>query len=157
MDFSLKGRKKEYMISEEAAFESLMELIEYYDFEVDDIENSDQKSQVTQNLKKIVRDIQSGRVEVVSSADSNAGKPYFVQNIFDGKNNESVKETIEYKGNLAKGKSATDGLSDKARHSMMYAFMGSLSGLGAGGMKALDGKDYSTMETLGSFLVILAS
>ena len=144
MDFSLK---KDYKISEEAAYEQLMNILRYYDFEIE-VYGSDDKPKIEVELRKIIQAIRDGKVEV---AESDKGC-HFVQHL-----SKEGEEPITYSGSLSKAKSAMDGRDPKAIKASLLAFAGSITNLGVGGVKRLGDKDYQIMEMLSSFLLLVAS
>lgn len=139
-------RKSDYPISEEAAVSQLSEMMSYYDYDPEDIEDDDEKRKTYETLKKLVKHIRAGRLEV----DIDETAPYLRQTLASG-------ETLQYSGSLAKAKSATDGYARDARYAMIFAFMGSLAGVGASGISKLQGRDFAAMEAVAGFLMTLAS
>jgi len=138
-------KKPEYKLSEEAAVEQIVAMLAYYDYDIDAIEDADERKSAEDTLNKLVRFIRLGKVEIMTDHDP----PYAVQYAGD--------DVVEYKGSINKAKSAMDGYARDARYSMLKAFMGSLSGLGKGGVDRMDGKDLQVMEVLANFLSTLVS
>ena len=127
------------IISEQAAKDQFEILVDYYEFEIDDLPD-DLKDSVEFAIKKVVKSIMKGRVEI---SDSDGLK--IIQKM---KHNEN---DFEYK---AISGSAKPEMKDKdSQYEKIYALLGSLSGWGKQAVKKLEGIDLSTAESLGMILL----
>jgi len=137
-------KEEKYILSIEAATGEVQKIFDYYEIEVDEIEDKDQKKFIKANYDRMVKAVRLGRLEVSTEKGFSV-----IQHLRDG------KETIEYKEIDGQAKVATAGKDATDFYGRIYAVMGSLSGLGEGGIKKLKGVDLSLCEVLGAaFLAV---
>jgi len=130
-----KGDKDK--ISEKVARDQLDILMKYYDIELDEFED-DQKKAVDQSIKKLIKAIRRGQLEIknddelkVTQHMKKGGEP-ILYNVLSGKN-----------------KTAMANKKDTDYHGRIYAMLGSQSGLGETAIQSLTGSDLSVAESLG--------
>lgn len=137
--FSL--RKKEYKLSEEVGHDQVMTLIEYYDIDIDSLDNDQLEDSLESMFNRLVDHVRTGHVSIEPD-DDKLKITQFLSN----------DETINYKEITARSKICMDKYKDNERYKRIYAFLGNLSGLGEPGISKLKGKDLSVAEILGSVL-----
>jgi hypothetical protein len=138
--YSLR-KKKEMILSEEAARDQIVELLEYYDIDVDRNEVEDAVSkQVENTLDQLTLYVRQGVLEI---ARNDKGK-------LEVKHNLSGGDTLVYGEINSKAKLAMEKFDPKAGYSRTYAFMGSLCGLGKGAIEKLPAIDLGVVEVLGT-------
>ena len=139
-------KKTEFLLSEEAATDQVVELLDYYNIDVDRLtagETKDDKASAAALEKALdhVRDaFRSGQLEVSRDA---GGKLLVTQHITGG-------TTLVYVEVGAKHKLAMEKFDPAAGYSRIYAFMGALCGVGKTGIEKLPVRDLSVVEVLGS-------
>ena len=126
------GLKKNYRISKESASATVMQILEYFDFDVDT--HSDENKELFETaIDKIMIAVRLEKIEV----DSKKGFK-IIQN--------TENDKIEYINFGAKVK--LDSAKKKTETERMYAILGSSCGLGDGVIKKLSVKDLKTAEGL---------
>ena len=134
--FSLP-KNKDLKIGEKAAHEALMSWLNYYDIDVDSIEDKNTKQNTETVFNKIIRFIRSEKIHI---------------KVEDGvvvTQNLQSKQTLVYKGVTAENKISMDGYDEKDHYKRMYALLGSLSGVGKSAILDLQGQDMSAAECIG--------
>jgi hypothetical protein len=139
-------RKKEYLLSEEVARDQVMSFLEFYDIDVEKIEDKKQYDGMISIFNKLVEFIRAGLIEFKKEN----GSIKIIQYIGGQgtKTSTGEIEMITYGEISGKNKVECDGYGEKDTYSRMYALMGSLSGLGEAGIKLLKGLDLSVVECL---------
>ena len=136
----------EYPISEEVAIEQVNELLEYYDIDVEAITAGDSKEAKAsaeafeKALDHVSRAFRLGTLEIERDPD---GKMKVSQSLRGG-------QVLQYAEISAKAKLAMEKFPSDAGYSRIYAFMGSLSGVGKAGVEKLGPKDLAIVEVLGT-------
>ena len=138
------GSRKDpnFILSEEAATEQVIQLLDYYDIDVEALIEGDKKGALAleRSLDLVARAVRKGMLEV--NFDEN-NKIKVVQHLSGG-------GELAYREVNAVAKLAMDSVSDSAGYKRIYAFMGSLAGIGVAGIKKLDVKDLAVVEVLGT-------
>lgn len=144
--YSISNRKKQFDISEEVATEQLVELLDYYDIDVERLTAGETKEEklaaagLEKSLDQIRDAIRAGVVEIVRDG---SGKMTVVQTISNG-------EKLTYGEVSSKAKLAAEKFDQNAGYSRIYAFMGSLAGCGDTAIKKLPARDLGIVEVLGT-------
>lgn len=125
-------------LSEKSAKENLQEMLDYYEIDLDDIEDKVVKSAVKSGLKRLIKAIRLGRLEIKIEDE------FKIIQI-----TRSGKETITYREIDGDSKSAMSTKDEKDWYGKSYALMGSLSGLGESAIRKMKGVDISLVEVLG--------
>lgn len=136
--------KKPFILSEESARDQLLDVLEYYDIDVE--RNTTEESvsdQVEQMLDNLTNYIRQGVLEVGRTTD---GKMTVRHNLSGG-------DSLTYGEINSKAKLAMEKFDPKAGYSRTYAFMGSLCGLGKGAIEKLPAIDLGVVEVLGTLFM----
>ncbi len=134
-----KKKEENFVISEENAIEQISTLLEYYDIDIDAVSESDETAgkHLERGMDTLAKAVRRGQLEVTMGADS---RLQVIQTLRNG-------ETLTYSEVNARAKVASEKYSD-ANYSRVYAFMGSLAGVGKMAIEKLDPRDLSTVEVL---------
>ena len=138
-----KNRKKiEYTLSEESAQAQVCELLEYYDIDIEAIGAADEKTAagLEMSLDAVARAFRTGQLEIDMSDE---GKMQVKHTLMGG-------EVVTYQEVSSKAKLAMEKVNPKAQYSRIYAFMGSLAGVGKAGIEKYHIKDLAIVECLGT-------
>lgn len=135
-------------ISEEAARDQLDLLLDFYDIDLNGIDDEQLSRVMNSNCSKLVRSIMKGRVEIVEKDDTVVVKQYLKRPI------KGVDNPIEYKEITGRAKIAMKDYKDTDYYGRMYALLGSLSGVGASSIMAMKGVDLSVAECLCSVFLL---
>jgi hypothetical protein len=132
----------ESVISEENAQEMVGQILDYYDIDIDKLSGgSDLAAKILENSLDEVRDaFRSGRLEL------GRGKNESLTIIHHLKSGNK----LEYQEINAAAKLATEAFSAGAKYSQVYAFMGSLAGVGKTGIEKLAPTDLALVEVIGT-------
>lgn len=133
----------DFQISEESATDQVVELLDYYDIDVDRLtEGEDRAGSALEKALDHVRDgFRSGRLELVRD---NTGKLTVVHHL------KGAGEPLVYQEISAKAKLAMERFDPAAGYSRLYAFMGALCGIGKGAIEKLPPQDLALVEVLGT-------
>lgn len=129
----------EYKLSEKNAREQLELVLDFYDIDIDDIDNKTARQALKGAIKKLVKAIRKGFLEVKPDEDD---VPVIIQHL---RNNE----ILEYKEIEGKNKSEMKNADANDEYGKIYALVGSMTKIGLGGVKNVKGKDLSILECLG--------
>lgn len=137
-----RKKAEDYTLSEEVATEQIIDLLEYYDIDIEQIGDADEKAAkgLETVLDTLCRHIRTGKLTVDRGADD---KLVVTQTLTNG-------ETLTYSEISAKSKLAMEKYNNDSNYSRIYAFMGSLSGVGKAGIEKLSAKDLGVVEVLGA-------
>ena len=142
--YSLR-KKRELILSEEAARDQIVELLEYYDIDVDGDTSDERANQgVEKILDKLTTFVRQGVLEV---GTDDKGKIQVKHNLSGG-------ESLVYGEINARAKVVMEKCDQNANYSRVYALMGSLCGLGKGAIEKLPAKDLNVVEVLGTVFMI---
>ena len=144
-NFSLR-RTADMPISEESAREQVLALLEHYDIDIDSMD-SERKGSAEASFEKLTRFYRMG---IFENATADSFK--VIQHL---KQAPGAVKDLTYSEISGKNRIASDGKKSDQRMSMVYAMMGSLTGLGEGPMQDLSGIDLAAMETLGLVFLML--
>lgn len=136
------NENEKYVFSKETAKIELQKMFDYYEIDVDDIEDKELKKAIRQGYDRLIKAVRLGRLEVKIEDGIKV-----IQNLRSG-------TVIEYKEIDGESKSAMDSYPPEAYNRRAQALMGALSGDGEAAMRKLKGPDLSLMEMLG--LIFLA-
>lgn len=127
----------DYVLSKKAAENELDKMLEYYEIDIDEIEDKDLKRAIKQGYDRLIKAVRLGRLEVKLEDGIKV-----IQKTRSG-------TTIEYSEIDGNAKTAMAGKSESDYYGKSYALMGSLSKLGESAIKQLKGPDLSLVEVLG--------
>ena len=136
--FALRKRPKA-ILSEESAMEQVLELLEYYDIDIERMPAEAAKA-IDTPLNAIKEHVRRGSLEVSRDADQ---KLLVTFNLSDG------KTSIVFHEVGARHKLAMDKVKGGESYGRIYALMGSLSGLGSAAIERLPARDLAVVESLG--------
>ena len=143
-------KPKETKISHENAVASVVELLQYYDFDVEAIADAKKKKTTLEQLEDVTKEFMKGTFELAKNAD---GAPEVVQHLVAS---GSLKE-ITYAEFSGKIRVASDGKDMKTEmFGAVYQMLGALTGLGPG-IVDLRGPDMKAAEALGNLFFTLMS
>jgi Glu-tRNA(Gln) amidotransferase subunit E-like FAD-binding protein len=136
----LKRGKMEdkYSLSKESAQAELRKMLDYYEIDIDEIEDKELKKAIKAGYDRLIKAVRLERLQVVTE---NGIK--IIQTL------KSNGSTVEYREIDGKSKMAMAGKDEKDYYGKSYALMGSLSGLGENVISNMKGVDLSLVETLG--------
>ena len=141
--YAMKKKVEEtFILSEEVAIEQVNELLGYYDIDIEALIAGDEKS--GGSFEKALDHVARGfRKEVLSIDYDKDGKIQVVQKLVNG-------SELTYAEISAKNKIAMEKFDPQAGYSRIYAFMGSLCGVGKAGIEKLGPQDLAIVEVLGT-------
>lgn len=134
----LKESGDEYKLSKKNAQAELEKMFDYYEIDIDDIEDKDLKRAIKQGYNRLIKAIRLGRLEFKFEKEITV-----IQTL------RSNGEKIEYREIDGVAKTEMAGKDEKDHYGKSYALMGSLSGWGESAIKSLKGVDLSLAEVLG--------
>ena len=125
-------------LSKKNAKEYLQKMLDYYEIDIDEIEDKKLKNAIKQGSDRLIKAIRYGRIEFK-----------FENGIQVIQTLRSNGETITYEEINGEAKTAMAGKHEDDFYGKSYALMGSLSGWGESAIKKLKGVDLSLVEVLG--------
>ena len=125
-------------MTKENAKNELNKMLDYYEFEISEIEDERAKLAIEQGYNRLIKAVRLGRLEI-KIVDGIK----IVQKLKDG------NKEIEYREIDGIAKMEMAGKKEDDLYGKAYALMGSLSGLGENYIKKLKGVDLSLTEVLG--------
>lgn len=134
-----EGNKEEskFKLSVESAKNELNKMIEYYEIEIDEIEDENLKKGIQQSYDRAIQAVRRGRLQIK------------IENGIKIIQTTKKGEIVEYREIDGDAKSAMDGHPAEAYYRRAYALLGALSGLGETAIKKMKGVDLSLAEVLG--------
>lgn len=137
--------KKDYKLSEESALESLRELLEAYDFDIDGETN-----QETKQIKETIAEslLEYFRLGYLSLGDDGIT---IIQKL---KRPPGDVQEIKYGEFKGENKMAMDKFKAEQIQSKAFALVGSVSGLGIDGIKQLKKYDCKVAEAVGMLFLL---
>jgi hypothetical protein len=133
-----KMDKDKYKLSKETAQAELQKMLDYYEIDIDEIEDKELKKAIKAGYDRLIKAVRLERLQVITEDG--------IKIIQKLKSNGS---TVEYREIDGKSKMAMAGKDEKDYYGKSYALMGSLSGLGENVISNMKGVDLSLVETLG--------
>lgn len=129
-----------YVLSKESAHEQVMDLLSYYDIDVERMaaSNANAGAVLERSFDQLADFIRQGRVEVVRAAD---GRVTVKQHV-------TGTDPLVYGELGAKHKLAMDRCKEGENYQRMYNLMGSLCGLGSAAIEKLPARDLAVVEVL---------
>jgi plasmid stabilization system protein ParE len=127
----------DYKFDKKAAHETIKKMLDYYEIDIDEIEDKDLKRAIKQGYDRLIKAARLGRLSVKLEDGIK-----IIQTLKNG-------ESIEYREIDGVAKTEMAGKQADDHYGKSYALMGSLSGLGEGAIKQLKGVDLSLAEVLG--------
>ena len=145
--------KKEVKLSFENSVAQVVELLAYYDYDINAIEDAKEKSGVEKQLKDMARFYMDGRFENRKNED---GAPIVVQHLFETPGTLKEITYQEFTGNIRVA--SGDGIEiRKDTFNMAYKMLEGMSGMGTGIRDKLRGADLKAAEALGNLFFLLMS
>lgn len=141
--YARPAKEEVFVLAEEPAREQVMDLLDYYDI---DMTPSSDKGALTveKSLDFLTNCVRRGTLEVKRNEK---GKMEVVHLLSTG-------DTLTYKEINSQAKLAMEKFDQDATYSRVYAFMGSLCGLGKAAIEKLGPKDLTVVENLGTLFII---
>jgi len=127
----------EYKYDRKTASAEIKKMLDYYEIDIDEIEDKDLKRLITQGFDRAIKAARLGRLEIKLENGIKV-----IQTTRSG-------TVIEYREIDGVAKTEMAGKADGDSYGKAYALMGSLSGIGEGAIKQLKGVDLSLAEVLG--------
>ncbi len=127
-----------YKLSRESAKEILNKMMEYYEIEIDEIEDEKLKAAIQGSYDRAINSIRRGRLQVKIEN----GEIKVTQTTRKG-------GVFEYREIDGESKTVMDAYPGDAIYKRAYALLGSLSGNGETAFKKMKGVDLSLAEVLG--------
>jgi len=131
-------KKAEEVLSKGNAKNVLQKMLDYYEIDIDDIEDKEMKKAIKQGYDRLVKATRFGRLKV-----------NFDNGIEVIQTTRANKTEIKYREIDGVAKTEMAGKDPNDNYGKAYALMGALSGLGEGAIKQLKGVDLSLAEVLG--------
>ena len=141
-----KSRKaRETVISEEVAREAVVDLLDYYDIDIEKLteSESDGAKAVERALDSLTAFVMAGTLEIARDKD---GKVPVTHHTAGG-------AALVYGEVTARAKLAMDRFKPEEFHGRIYAFMGVLCGIGTDAIQKMTPKDLGAAEMLGTVLM----
>ena len=129
---------KEYKISLQVAKENLQSMLDYYEIDIDEIDEKDVKKAIKSGYNRIIKALRLGRLEIKIENGIT-----ITQTLRNG------TEKLTYREIDGKAKTAMAPKEEKDWYGKSYALMGSLSDMGETAITSLKGVDLSLAEVLG--------
>ena len=131
-----------FILSEEVATEQVCDLLDYYDIDVELLTAGKDKEAVAVEtaLDQIAKYVRLGTVQVERDKDD---RMTVIHNLQGG-------DQVVYREVSSKAKLAMEKYDPSSGYSRIYAFMGSLAGVGKTGIEKFSAKDLAVVEVLGS-------
>lgn len=129
---------KNYILSKQNAKQELQKMFDYYEIDIDDIEDKEVKRAIQNGYNRLIKAVRLGRLEIKTEEGIKV-----IQTTKDG------KAKIEYREIDGVAKTEMAGKADNDHYGKAYSLMGSLSGMGESAIKKLKGVDLSLAEVLG--------
>lgn len=141
--YGARKNKIDYVVSEEVAIDQVNELLEYYDIDPSGLSGGDEEvsDAFEKALDHVCRAFRTGALSIEQDKD---GFPRVIQTLSDG------STSLNYGEVSAKAKIVMEKFSSTAGYSRIYAFMGSLTGVGKAGIEKLGPRDLAVVEVLGT-------
>ena len=136
--FGKSDDAEKYVMTKESAKNELKKMLDYYEIDIDEIEDKDLKRAILQGYDRLVKAVRLGRLAVKIEDGIK-----ILQTLRDG------ATVIEYREIDGTAKTERAGKAADDNYGKAYALMGSLSGLGEGAIKKLKSVDLSLAEVLG--------
>ena len=148
----LKGKREDmYKISEESAMDQIVMILDYYDIPAERLEESEMEQAGESLLFQLIKFFRKGQVEAVKNERG-----------LEINQTTQTGETLTYRQIGAQQKEVMDKFDPrKENYKRMYAFLGSLCGLGADAIKKLKTggdtgqNDLACAEILGSLFLLI--
>ena len=144
--FALPKKAEMFVLSEESATAQVMDLLSYYDIDVDRARRSDGENNLEVACKTLVEYVRRGQVEVGRDKDA---RMQVTVNLSRG------DEVIEFCELGARHKLVMDRVKEGGNYTRIYTLMASLAGLPPSIIEKLPVKDLSVVEILG--MIFLAA
>lgn len=131
--------KDENKISLQTAKNELKKMMDYYEIEIDEIEDNDLKKAIQQGYDRLVKAVKKGRLKIKIDEKG----IIVIQTL------KSTGKELHYKEINGEAKMAMAGKQVDDYYGKSYALMGSLSEVGETAIRQMKGVDLSLAEVLG--------
>lgn len=131
-----------FVLNKDAAKDVVKKIFDYYEIEIDSIEDKEQKKFIQQNFDRLIKSARLGRLEV----DTTDGIK-IKQHLRDSDTIIQYKEIDGYAKKAMAGKDPND------FYGRIYAVLGSTSELGEAAISKLKGVDLGLAEVLGAIFL----
>ncbi len=131
-----------YVLSTDAAEKEIEKIFDYYDIDVDEIEDKDAKKMIKASYDRLIKAVRMGRVEV----DRTDGLKV-IHHLKD------KPEVLTYKAPGALAKKAMAGKDPNDFYGKIYALMGACSELGEGAIDKIPANDLPILEVIGAIFL----
>lgn len=131
-----------YILAKEAAELEVKKIFDYYEIDLEEIEDKEQKKFIQMNYDRLIKAVRLGRLEVKLEKGIQ-----IIQHLRDS------QEAVIYVEINGEAKSATAGKDKEDFYGRIYAVQGSLTGVGEAGIKKMKGVDLSLCEVLGAIFL----
>lgn len=128
---------EKYTLGKEAAKNELQKMLDYYEIDIDEIEDKDLKKAIKAGYDRLIKAVRLERLQIKIEEEIKV-----IQTCKNG-------TIIEYKEIDGNAKMAMAGRDEKDYYGKSYDLMGSLSNLGTKAISNMKGVDLSLVETLG--------
>lgn len=131
-----------YILNKDAAEKEIEKIFDYYDIDVDEIEDKDTKKMIKMNYDRLVKAVRLGRVEV-----KRENGLQIIHHLKD------KNETMTYDAPGALAKKAMAGKDPNDFYGKIYALMGASCKLGEGAIDKIPANDLPIIEVLGAIFL----
>lgn len=131
-----------YILSKEAAESEIEKIFDYYDIDLDEIEDKEQKKIIKMNYDRLIKAVRAGRVEVKYEKGLQ-----IIHNLKDS------AEVITYDAPNAQAKMAMAGCDPNDNYGKIYNLMGACSKLGVGAIYKIPANELPIIEVLGAIFL----
>lgn len=133
----IKKQDGKYKLSKESAKNELKKMLDYYEIDIDEIEDEQLKNVILQGYDRMIKAVRLGRLQVKLENGIE-----IIQTLRNG-------TVIKYREIDGEAKAQMAGKKPDDMYGKSYALMGALSEEGESAIKKLKGVDLSLVEVLG--------
>lgn len=137
-----KNEDEKYTLTKEAAESEIQKIFDFYDIDLDELEDKEAKKIIKGNYNRVIKAIRMKRLEV-----KNEKGLQIIHHLRDH------DETLTYYAPDANAKTAMDEYAPTALYRRIYALMGACSKLGEGAIMKLPANELSIVEVIGSIFL----
>ena len=130
-------QEEKYAISKKVAESELQKMLDYYEIDIDEIEDKKVKAAIKSSYDRLIKAVRLKRLEIKIEEEIK-----IIQTLRSG-------QKIDYREIDGKAKVAMAGKEETDHYGKAYALMGSLSGWGESAILQIKGVDLSLVEVLG--------
>lgn len=134
-------------VSEETAEKHMDKILDYYDLDIEDIEDAELKRACRTSIRKMIKAFQKGTLEYSEENE----EPILYQTLRYPPHNHEGR--IKYNVITGRSKIAMKDNKQDDQYGRIYAFMGQLAKTGAPIFGKMKGPDVSLVECIGTLLI----